>query len=78
MSIRQGDIHIPKIDMKEPLALECSHFVDCVLGGRRPLTDGRDGLAVVELLSAMQQSMKEGGARVDLVEVSASQENQVV
>jgi predicted dehydrogenase len=66
MSIRVGDIQIPKIDMQEPLRAECEHFVDCVLSGRRPESDGRDGLAVVALIEAMQRSLRSDGARVDL------------
>ncbi|MEP7200598.1 MAG: Gfo/Idh/MocA family oxidoreductase, partial [Chloroflexota bacterium] len=34
--VHSGDIHIPKIDMTEPLANECAHFVACVLTGRTP------------------------------------------
>ncbi len=66
MSIRVGDIRIPRIEMQEPLRAECQHFVDCVLGGAKPETDGRDGLAVVALIEAMQRSLRSDGARVDL------------
>jgi predicted dehydrogenase len=66
MTIRSGDIHIPRIPMQEPLRLECQHFVDCIRSGRTPLSDGRNGLAVVRLLEAAQLSLKNKGVRIDL------------
>ncbi len=64
MTIRSGDINIPKINMQEPLRLECTHFVDCIRTGQRPRTDASNGLNVVRLLEAAQTSLKYGGAKV--------------
>ncbi|MDE2731829.1 MAG: Gfo/Idh/MocA family oxidoreductase [Bacteroidota bacterium] len=64
MTIRSGDIHIPRIGMQEPLRIECAHFIDCIRSGRPPRTDARNGLAVVRLLEAAQQSLRHQGARV--------------
>jgi predicted dehydrogenase len=61
-----GDILIPKIDMTEPLKLECLHFLDCIRKGERPLTDGVNGLEVVRVLEAAQQSLKSNGAPISL------------
>ncbi len=66
MSIRVGDIRIPKIPVEEPLRAECRHFVECVLENKRPETDGRNGLEVVQVLSAMQESLRNDGAVVEL------------
>lgn len=66
MSIRNGDIRIPKIDMQEPLRLECQHFLDCIRTGATPRSDGRNGLAVVRLLEAAQRSLAERGATVEV------------
>jgi len=66
VSLRVGDIVIPKVASGEPLALECRHFVDCVLDDRPPLTDGEDGLRVVKVLEAGQRSLKSGGAAADV------------
>jgi predicted dehydrogenase len=66
LSIRNGDIHIPQLSMAEPLELECRHFLDCVAGGRRPLTDGASALEVVRVLEAAQQSLAADGAPVVL------------
>jgi predicted dehydrogenase len=54
-----GDVMSPFIDFAEPLAVQDQHFVDCVLDGRRPSIDGRDGLAVVEALECAQISLRE-------------------
>ena len=62
MSYRYGDIVAPYLAMNEPLRVEDEHFLSCVQTGMRPLTDGRSGLAVVEVLAAAQRSMREGVA----------------
>lgn len=68
LTIRFGDIHIPRVDMREPLRLECEHFVECVRAGRQPRSDGRDGLRVLRVLAAGQRSLEQGGAPVQLPE----------
>jgi len=68
MSIRDGDIHIPRINMQEPLRLECQHFIECIRTGATPRSDGRNGLAVVRLLEAAQQSLAHHGTTVTLPE----------
>lgn len=62
LQIRHGDIHIPPVAMTEPLELEVSHFLDCIANGKRPLTDGASGLAVVRVLEAAQASLRADGA----------------
>ncbi|MEK7824322.1 MAG: Gfo/Idh/MocA family oxidoreductase [Candidatus Eisenbacteria bacterium] len=64
LSVRSGDIVIPKISLQEPLRIECQHFVECVREHRTPLTDGADGLRVVRVLAAAQQSLAAGGTPV--------------
>jgi predicted dehydrogenase len=59
LSIRVGDIYIPKIDMAEPLKTECQHFLDCILKGAEPLTDGQCGLEVLRVLEAAEKSLRE-------------------
>ncbi len=66
MAIRSGDIRIPKIDMKEPLRLECQHFIECIRTGQAPRSDGRNGLAVVRLLAAAQQSLAQNGTTIEI------------
>ena len=52
MSYRYGDVVSPYLVFNEPLSIEDEHFTDCILTGMRPLTDGENGLAVVEVLEA--------------------------
>jgi predicted dehydrogenase len=54
-----GDIVSPFIDFAEPLALQDQDFVNCVLSGSLPSTNGWDGLAVVEALECAQISLRE-------------------
>ena len=56
--LRAGDVLIPKIDFVEPLQLECQHFAECIRHGARPLSDGHNGLQVVEILEAVDRAMR--------------------
>ncbi len=64
MTLRIGDILIPRIDTTEPLLLECRHFVECIEQGKQPLADGVNGVRVLQVLEACQQSLKQGGRAV--------------
>jgi predicted dehydrogenase len=61
-----GDVHVPYIKQEEPLKTECQHFLDCINQGTTPLTDGKQGLELVRILEASSQSLKQGGALVNL------------
>jgi predicted dehydrogenase len=61
VTLRSGDVISPAIAVREPLLLEAEHFVECVRGGQRPLSDGEQGLAVVRTLEAGARSIREGG-----------------
>jgi len=65
ISLRFGDIVIPKIAGGEPLAIECGHFIDCVLDDKKVISDGRDGLKVVKVLQAGQMSLDKKGEPVN-------------
>lgn len=66
IQVRSGDIHIPKIPGTEPLRLVCEHFVESVANGTTPLSDAAAGLAVVEVLEAMTESLASSGRPVSL------------
>ena len=66
INLRFGDVVIPRLEMSEPLKLECDHFATCVREGKTPLSDGRDGLRVVRVLEAAQASLSQNGAPVEL------------
>lgn len=65
LNLRYGDIQIPWVKAGEPLRMETGHFLDCVRQRKRPLTDGRNGLAVVAVLEAAQRSLEEGGRTIE-------------
>ena len=54
-----GGITSPYIEFAEPLAVQDQHFVDCIVDGCRPSTDGNSGLDVVQVLECAQISMAE-------------------
>ena len=58
-------LDIPK---DEPLRLECEHFLDCISNGKKPITDGREGLRVLKILKASQRSLDEEGRKIYLEE----------
>jgi predicted dehydrogenase len=55
---RSGDIYSPRIDNREPLRLECEHFIECLREGRPPRSDGRSGLRVVRVLEGLQRQLE--------------------
>lgn len=63
---RTGDIWMPQFDLTEALRVEAEHFVRCVTEGERPLSDGRSGLRVVQILEAAEKSILDGGRAVPL------------
>ncbi len=66
LNLRYGDVQIPWVKAGEPLRAETGHFLDCVRKRQSPLTDGRNGLAVVSVLEAAQRSLEEGGRAIEL------------
>ena len=61
-SYHYGDSYIPHIRQEEPLKRMCGHFLECVSTGQTPLTCGRRGMELVQILEASSESLhKEGG-----------------
>ncbi len=58
ISLHSGDVFIPSISNKEPLKEELNHFLSCIQGLKKPLTDGENGLEVVKVLCAVQSSLE--------------------
>lgn len=66
LTLRFGDIIIPFLKMQEPLLLECQHFVDCIIEGKKPISDGENGLEVLKVLDACDRSISNGGLPVKI------------
>ena len=64
--LHSGDILIPRLDLHEPLQMECAHWIDCIRTGSRPLTDGENGLRVLKVLDAGERSLRQEGAKIVL------------
>ncbi len=51
---------------EEPLRRECAHFAACVRTRGRPLTDGAEGVGVLQVLQACQRSLQLNGEPVQV------------
>jgi len=69
VQLRFGDTHVPRISSEEPLRIQCRHFVRCVRGLETPRAGGPEGVAVVEILEALQRSLDLGGEVVPVAPV---------
>ncbi len=62
----KGEPERPIIEQAEPLKEECRHFLTCIADNRQPVTDGSEGLRVLQILKAAQRSMDENGRGITL------------
>jgi UDP-2-acetamido-3-amino-2,3-dideoxy-glucuronate N-acetyltransferase len=58
---------IINLEVVEPLRAECQHFLNCSEFKTPPLTDGFEGLRVLQILDACQRALQNAGNRIDLV-----------
>lgn len=63
---RAGDVHLPKINFIEPLKVEAEHFVHCIQNNLTPISDGQNGLNVVQILEAAMKSMRNQSKEITL------------
>jgi predicted dehydrogenase len=61
-----GDSYCPFLKIVEPLNVECQHFLECVQNSEKPLSSGREGLQVLQILEAASESLQSGGAAVEI------------
>jgi predicted dehydrogenase len=54
---RSGDVWSPRIPNREPLRIECEHFLACIRDGKAPRSDGESGLRVVRVLEKAQAAL---------------------
>ncbi len=54
-----NDYEVVKIDTRQPLTEEQKHFFDCIVKGKKPLTNGVHAVEVLEILEKAQKSLKE-------------------
>jgi predicted dehydrogenase len=63
---RKREAEVIPLPADEPLTREAEHFLDAIITGATPLTDGRSGLQVLEVLQAAQRSLCTNGQPVAL------------
>ena len=57
ITVRHGDIHIPHISNRQPLAVETEHFIESIRNDTQPRSDGYDGLRVVRILEEVDRQL---------------------
>ena len=65
----RGILQFPNCHLENPWQSQCAHFLECIVTEKQPLTGGREGIAVVRALEAIQRSIRAGG-REEQVELS--------
>jgi predicted dehydrogenase len=71
LTYRTGDIVSPRVEVTEPLQLELADFRDAILHGKEPRSGMQLGLDVVRIIEAVDRSLEENGAPVDVRAVAS-------
>jgi predicted dehydrogenase len=66
MTYRTGDIVSPRVDVSEPLATELADFCNAIRFQSTPRSSAELGLDVVAMTEAVDTSLRNGGARVQV------------
>ncbi len=64
---RLGGMSAPYLENVETLSVMCRDFIESIEQKREPLVSGADGLAVVRILAAAEESIRRGGQPVAMV-----------
>jgi UDP-2-acetamido-3-amino-2,3-dideoxy-glucuronate N-acetyltransferase len=56
------------VEQSEPLKAECLHFIECISQRKAPVTDAREGIEVLRILKASQDSLNNNGRKIMLKE----------
>jgi UDP-2-acetamido-3-amino-2,3-dideoxy-glucuronate N-acetyltransferase len=63
---RKAEGEVVPLNGHEPLHMECEHFLEAVRNRKRPRTDGENGLQVLRILRACEESLKKHGQPLTL------------
>ena len=66
LTYRTGDIVSPHLNVAEPLKLELEDFAQAILTGSTPRSSRELGLEVVRMIEAVDDSLENSGARVEV------------
>lgn len=68
LTIRDGDVHIPHLEMQEPLLLQLRHFLECIRQGTEPVASLVSAVRVTAVLEAAQRSLHADGIPVQVLD----------
>jgi UDP-2-acetamido-3-amino-2,3-dideoxy-glucuronate N-acetyltransferase len=68
----KADKVVVPFEKAEPLKAECAHFLECIASRTAPRTDGREGLRVLRVLAASEESLAAGGRPVPMAAATAA------
>lgn len=71
----KGERRVVAVPVEEPLEVECLHFLESCATRIPPRTDGYEGLAVLRVLAAAEESLRSSGGVVALPHCSATGEH---
>jgi predicted dehydrogenase len=66
LTYRTGDIVSPRVEAAEPLYLELADFCGAIVSGSTPRSASALGLEVVKMIEAVDSSLAQDGARVEV------------
>lgn len=66
VSMSDGDVRLPKVQMDEPLRAQATHFLECIEGECERRANGEDGIKVIRTLEAIARSLEANGAPVNV------------
>ena len=62
----KAEVKVVPFQQQEPLRAECRQFLTSIHEGTRPKTDGEEGLGVLKVLQACQESLNSSGKSTGL------------
>jgi len=66
LTIRDGDIHIPKLEIQEPLRLECQNFIRAIQGQEEVKSTGEGAVQILKVITKLDHSLKNNGKMVEM------------
>jgi len=64
-----------EVEESEPLKAECQHFLECISSRTQPITDASEGIEVLRVLKASQDSLVNNGRKIPLKETIRKQDS---
>ena len=58
-TVTKGGSRLVFSSEEKPLRLECQHFIDCFLSGKKPLSPGEQGAQVIAIMERAHQKLTE-------------------